>query len=428
MQTFHQRFLAALNPSNDGSSGLYRGDTALLAAEYHTDQDAIAGFLAEYTSSPATHRTYARETERLHMWAVLWKSKALSDLSTEDFQDYLSFLDAPDTSWVSKQKFRKENPNWRPFVLILDKPDGSDTTGLQTEPKLEDNRGLANSAIVVALASIGSLLNWLVQIGYLRMNTLAPLRKEKRLRKASSRFNAQKVSRFLDDDMWNAAIQAIEDQPRVTPLDIIHYERNRFILAMFTLLGSRVSEASSSSMADFVKRNTGWFWEVTGKGDKDAEVACPNDFIESLMRWRNALGLPGLPSRQDKRPLLPPINKFGEPLFRVIDKRAKVEEKSHRREGITDRRINQILKTIFSLAANNPALSEDKKATLRNASAHWLRHTSITQKIHSGMSPFMVQEDARHSDIRTTNRYSHDKEKMRSDEAQKHKLNWGNKA
>lgn len=399
------------------------------AAHFNTDQEAIAAFLAEYKDSPATHRTYAREAERLHMWSVLWKNKSIADLTLEDFQEYLDFLESPDPAWVSKQKFRKGNPHWRPFVLIVEKRDDDDQTGLTHEPAIEDNLGLSDSAITVALAALGSMLNWLVGAGYLRMNTLALLRKDKRIRKSNSRLNQKQVSRFLDEDMWSAANVVVEKMPKETAQQIMHYERSRFILAMFSMLGPRVSEASLSTMNAFVNNGAGWFWQVTGKGDKDADVACPQDIIDALIRWRRALGLAPLPSSLDKRPVIPAVNKLGQPLFNASlqtdgDAAERRSLRRNKRGGISARRINQILKEIFISASNEPGLTEAQKAALRSASAHWLRHTSVTQKIHAGMAPYLVQEDARHSDIRTTNQYSHDKLKMRSQEAQKHRLKW----
>jgi len=133
--------------------------------------------------------------------------------------------------------------------------------------------------------------------------------------------------------------------------------------------------------------------------------------LNALMRWRRFLGLSSLPSPSDKVPLLPSVNKVGKP--NLAD------------EGIKPRRINQILKFLFEQAALK--LDEkhpDKADKIRQASAHWGRHTSVTQKIKSGMDREKVRQDARHTDMRTTNHYVHDEEEARVMESQKHKLRW----
>jgi site-specific recombinase XerD len=95
------------------------------------------------------------------------------------------------------------------------------------------------------------------------------------------------------------------------------------------------------------------------------------------------------------------------------------------RRPITARRLNQILKQLFFVAADLlPGTAEHKKDKLRAASAHWGRHTAITAKVDSGMGQRYVQKDARHNDPRTTQRYIHEEEERWHDEAQKQRMRW----
>jgi site-specific recombinase XerD len=147
-----------------------------------------------------------------------------------------------------------------------------------------------------------------------------------------------------------------------------------------------------------------WWWHVVGKGGKKAKVPVADDMLQALIRYRKHLGLSAVPRRDDTTPLLVSV-KDGSP--------------------ITARRLNQILKKIFSAAADLlPADAEHKKEKLRAASAHWGRHTGITAKLDSGIDERFVQKDARHTDARTTQRYIHEEEERWHDEAQKQRLPW----
>ncbi|HEX7156103.1 MAG TPA: hypothetical protein VF229_02750, partial [Burkholderiaceae bacterium] len=116
------------------------------------------------------------------------------------------------------------------------------------------------------------------------------------------------------------------------------------------------------------------------------------------------LGLSAVPGRNDSTPLL--VSLRG-------------------RHPITARRLNQILKRLFSQAAELlPETSLHKAEKLRAASAHWGRHTGITAKVDSGIEERYVQKDARHSDRRTTQRYIHEEERRWHQEAQKQRLPW----
>jgi len=147
-----------------------------------------------------------------------------------------------------------------------------------------------------------------------------------------------------------------------------------------------------------------WWWHVVGKGGKRAKVPVADDMLQALIRYRKYLGLSAVPRRDDTTPILVSV-KDGSP--------------------ITARRLNQILKKIFSAAADLlPPDAEHKKEKLRAASAHWGRHTGITAKLDSGIDERFVQKDARHTDARTTQRYIHEEEERWHDEAQKQRLPW----
>lgn len=371
----------------NGSRGIFRAtDKVQNQSGADTDYGAIQAFLSEYSNSPQTLRGYTKETERLLIWSVLYIRKPLSSMTRNDFVDYIEFMKDPAPEWCGK-KTNKSSDEWRPF------------TGKMSE-----------SARKTAIASINSLFNWLVNAGYVTGNPLGLIRQKGKDKDKNNVY--KKVERVLDDDMWSALLHAVEHLPTKNDADKYYQERMRFMLTAFGSLGGRISEVANIKMGHFRSNVAGWFWDVNGKGDKDATVAMPKDMVDALMRWRIFLGLPPLPTNGEQNPAIPFVNKTYKPIF---DK-----------PGIKPRRINQILKDFFVIAAielKNGGQA-DKAEKILLASAHWLRHTAITQKMSAGIDRRLVQLDARHSDSRTTDKYSHEPEKLRAKEAQKHKLGW----
>lgn len=341
------------------------------------DVAAILAFLNEYKESPNTLRNYSRECERLLLWARD-QDRTLADLGRDDFDRYLDFLasPAPAERWCGPKR-RRDAAEWRPFVGPL-----------------------SPAAISTALASIGSMMDYLVVIGHLPANPLALMRmKHKKM--LSGRPAPLTVERFIDPIMWNAVMEVLEHLPRRSIKGQAHYERMRFILSLLYLLGPRASELESGVMGDFREQRGRWWWYVLGKGGKYARVAVPDDMVEALVRYRRYLGMTAAPSADDRTPLL----------------------LTYARTAMTARRMNQLLKEIFWSAAvilepDHPTKAEK----LRRASAHWGRHTAITAKVDAGMDPRYVQKDARHSDPRTTALYTHEDDDKRHDDAQKVKI------
>ena len=385
--SFRALFDQAITPETDGSTGRFRAPKDLKTTDADNDRDALSSFLNEYTKTPTTRRAYEKECERLLYWAVLQRGTALSSMARDDFMEYMKFMGKPDGDWCGK-KAPRNTPAWRPF------------TG-----------GLSKSAQLTAIACINSFLSWLVDVGYTSVNPLGSMRQ---LRKDTVKADTStKVNRFLDDVMWDSFTKAIEDLPRESSLDEFRYQRAKFMAIMLSMIGPRVSELAAARMNSFRDDGYGWFWKTLGKGSKLADVSVPPDMLDALIAWRRFLGLTTLPSSADMTPLLPAVDKAGTPRLSEFE------------EGIQPRRINQILDGLFESAAKSIVEKyPDKADKLRRASAHWGRHTAITQKINAGMDKELVRKDARHSDARTTDHYIHDDENARTSEAKKHRLKW----
>jgi hypothetical protein len=63
-----------------------------------------------------TQRAYRKEAERLFLWAIVERDRALSSLTTEDAIAYRSFMrrPTPRERWVGPVRARS-SPEWRPF-------------------------------------------------------------------------------------------------------------------------------------------------------------------------------------------------------------------------------------------------------------------------------------------------------------------------
>lgn len=91
----------------DGSSGLFRAPRHLCALEAGNDWQAINAWL-ERQEAAETRRAYRREAERLLLWAIVERGKALSSLASEDATAYRAFLrhPAPRARWVGPARPR----------------------------------------------------------------------------------------------------------------------------------------------------------------------------------------------------------------------------------------------------------------------------------------------------------------------------------
>jgi hypothetical protein len=85
----------------DGSRGTFRAPRASCALGARNDYEAVQAWLSLHEAT-ATRRAYGKEAERLILWAVLERGRALSSLTTEDAVAYRAFLrrPAPRERWV----------------------------------------------------------------------------------------------------------------------------------------------------------------------------------------------------------------------------------------------------------------------------------------------------------------------------------------
>ena len=85
---------------------------------------------------------------------------------------------------------------------------------------------------------------------------------------------------------------------------------------------------------------------------------------------------------------------------------------------ITDEAAAEAIKAVFADAARaaDAQGDQDTAATLRHASAHWLRHSMLTNHANNGVQLKTLQDTAGHANIATTAAYLHKTDNERHDE------------
>ena len=150
------------------------------------------------------------------------------------------------------------------------------------------------------------------------------------------------------------------------PDDVLHHA----ILEMIYSCGLRVSEAVSLTI-NRVNLETG-FVRVLGKGSKERLVPIPDGALDILKKWKNIVR----PVYLEKKTNLFFINRFG--------------------RKVTVRSVELLL--------NEQCVKADIR---KHLTPHKLRHSYATHLLQGGADLRSIQEMLGHSDIRTTEIYTH---------------------
>jgi len=357
-----------LNAPKDlnGESGTNRAPafiTQQIAAT--NDLQAIQCWLAEFERSPQTQRTYRKEAERLLLWSLIEKQKPVSSLTRDDLRDYQQFLlnPQPKSRWCSQRKPR-HNPAWRPF-----------------------EGPLSGDSVAQAITIINALFSYLVEAGYLCGNPLGLMRRKI---KQYDTNKAKVAERFLEQELWQVVVNYIENMPKQTPREQKDYERIRYLFHLLYLLGPRVSEIANASMQSIKQIRGKWWWEVTGKGQKTQLIPVNDSMLKALMRYRQFYELSQLPQQNEENALFMNLNGT---------------------KSLTANMIYRLVKMIFlDCAAQLEKNRPDFAVKLKQASTHWMRHTSITHQADAGIELRYIKRNARHKSVETTMLYQHAEE------------------
>lgn len=358
---------------------------ALAQQEY----DLCLEFLKSYANSKDTFTAYRREVERLLHWSWLVCKKPLKELNRNNIRDYLSFTQSPPGNWVSLKvtpRFtsstsdeRIPNSAWRPFVVKVNKT----SRKLGQEPDKSDYK-LSNKSVEAIFAVLSSMFTYLQQEEYMETNPVALIRQKKGY---IQRQQTRKVTRRLSRVQWAYVITTCEEMAA----ENLQHERTLFLMSCFYLLGLRISELAydkhhPAEMGNFApdKRDM-WWYTTVGKGNKVRDVAVPDELLNALKRYRQALGLSPLPPRGDNTPLFPKIKG---------------------RHGLGSRQIRNIVQSLFDRAIERlrQAGKIDEADDLSAATVHWLRHTAISSEVEYRPREH-IRDDVGHENPATMDKY-----------------------
>lgn len=366
--------------SFDGSAGTNRLPQDVCQINAQNDYEAIQCWLAEYRYKEATFKLYQKEAERLLLWCIIQRRKALSSLAREDFELYFAFLDNPQPKglWCNERQGRhikRGAPGWKPFKGKL---------------------GQASKA--TAISALASLFEYLTLARYLSFNPLSLIRKKINNFKSSQERKLTLQKKVFEPGIWNVIIDSIEELPITTPYDRNEKERIRFLIYTLYFLGLRNSELRSHHFGHFFKLQNDWWFKVTGKGNKVGIVPVNHEYLAAVQRYRSHFRLPLLPEPQEETPLL-------------------LSFKGN--DGLTPRHVNNLIKKLMTFVAKKFKDRPEIAERLMRFSAHGLRHQSATNQHYAQIDKLHIKDNLRHSSDQTTNIYIHDIEKARYQDMQK---------
>lgn len=355
----------------DGSRGTFRAPPESCTLNSANDYEAVQAWLSLHESA-ATQRAYRKEAERLILWAIVERGKALSSLNTEDAIAYRAFLRHPTPArrWIGPPQART-SPDWKPFV-----------------------GGLAPRSVAYALAVLGAMFRWLMEQRYVLANPFSGVKV-----RGASHAAPMDTGRVFSEGEW-AIIRAVADGLEWTyGWQVPAAQRLRFMLDFAYATGLRVSELVGAKLGQIEVDSHGDHWiKLVGKGSKSGKVALPPLVRSALDHSLMQRGLPITPAHW--KPSTPLIADLGDP-----------DSKS----GITATRVWSLMKRFFTTVAT--AIEKDAPATaekLRKASPHWMRHTHATHALARGAELTTVRDNLRHASVATTSIYLHTDEVKRA--------------
>jgi len=347
----------------DGTLGQFRAPRETCTLNADNDYAAVQAWLALH-ESPSTQRAYRKEAERLILWAIIERGRALSSLTTEDATAYRNFLRQPEPRerWVGPARPRSA-ADWKPFA-----------------------DGLSPRSAAYSLQVLGALFRWLVQQRYVLANPFAGIKV-----RGGAKSAALDVSHAFSEGEWLLTRSIADGLEWSYGWEAPAAQRLRFILDFTYATGLRASELVGATLRNMETDVHGDHWlRLVGKGAKAGRVALPPMARNALDRYLVERGLPV--SRAHWDPMTPIVGNLG----------------TDEAGSITGARLWMVIKRFFGTAAD--LLEAERPATaekLRRASPHWLRHTHATHALARGAELTTVRDNLRHASVSTTSLYLH---------------------
>ncbi len=364
-------------PANvDGASGSNRWP-GRPRIEADNDLQAIHAWLATKSGNRNTQRAYRKEAERMLLWAIIERGKALSDLSVDDctgYRDWLSMLgrSQPDqwafniqqTEWIAPRNTPRFSADWRPF-------DGA----------------LSASSVKHAITILGSLFEWLVRVQYCAFNPWDAVGKTLVVQQEAP--DNIELTRAFSVAQWQFLMDHLHGMVQTD-----HTERLRFALPFAHATGLRLSELVDAKTGRLytmpLRDGTGvrWMLKVLGKGGKWRAVPVPDRIIALLRAFLERRGL-------DADPLANP------PDTALIPRVGS-------NEAISPSGLYKAIRGLFQDAGHalHASGKEHDARAFGRASVHWLRHSCGSHLGSSGVPVNLIQKLLGHVSVATTSIYT----------------------
>ena len=359
-----ERFL--LPQALDGSNGRLRAEANRLQIAARNDYEAIAAWLNARATNENTYRAYRREAERLLLWCVFDRRKAMSSVTVEDCTLYRSFLQAPPPEWVSPRNVERWSAAWRPL-----------------------SGPLSTRSQHTAITIVSALFDWLVSQQYLFANPWKALPRP-------GRAATLDLSRAFTHSQWAAIRRAVDALP-----DALRRSRVRLVTELLYHTGLRRAELLAANLGDLREEMLDgvpcWVLTVTGKGGRIREVP----IVESVMQHLDHdLRLRGLPPDPRDGPADTPL------IARIEPRPSDTPPPRGTDERLPVAQLYRELKRVFAAAADT-LQGEGARGAARVArgSPHWLRHTFATHAIET-VPADVVGSVLGHASMATTTLYT----------------------
>ncbi|NOU22237.1 MAG: site-specific integrase [Methyloglobulus sp.] len=384
----------------DGEHGSNRSPEPSRINAKH-DLDAIHSWLSLKDGNLKTYQAYKKELERMLLWAVLERGKALSSLNTDDCKAYVHFLKTlttADLEWATLAPAIKGQGNWKPFTYRIPKKRGGPTEANQETQK--PALVLSPRSVNYAKTIISSCMDWLVKQQYLKHNNFDGIASIKFAQAKTQAGNRAFTLKQMQTVFAYAEAKVDPESP-----EFADGRRTLFILKLAFSTGLRIHELAAASFGDVecLDGDAGeqYFLRVVGKNSKERKTSLPQRFIEEL---RDYLKLRGLPSHFDFLPQQAPL------IPSLRDKTG--------RKHLSPAGLHKVLATFFEQMSGDlesggnidPRLADK----LRKASAHWLRHSYGSYLANDRQVPLAyIRDELGHANISTTSLYLNTDAKQR---------------
>ena len=340
-----------------------------------SDIGAVQVWLGRFANAN-TVRAYTRDIMRFVSWQIFIKGKHLGNLSLEDLNDFVVFLQNPSpTMCTTLKKIQRYDARWRPF-----------------------SKALSKRSIVAVISTLQSLFAFLEESGFINKNPLRLLK----VANIIGKLETQKYSvyaRMLELDEWEALQLCLNSLPASSDVEKRFKVRANLLFCMLYILGLRINEASSCVWSNFRIVDGRWWFFIVGKGDKLGHVPVNDSLLQAIDNYRDAFKLA--------------------PDFATDTSFVFANEDTG--ENLSVKTLYNCVKHVGKLAAMS-FKDKDKCKKLRALSPHWLRHLSASHQNSRGVPITMIRDNHRHTSISTTQIYMHSEDRARHEKMQEHEL------